>query len=134
MRAVTAHTRRVREDDVGETESVPFFDETRVPVETIAVPNPHAQGLAPDQYEVIAQKVTYRLAQRPGTVIVGVGHCENREQGPVFQCLDAWPGRKRPLVPRLGGRVASDRGCSFGKQTATREDIHKGNSLRSAIR
>jgi transposase len=70
VRAVAAHTRRVREDDVGETESVPFFDETRVPVETIAVPNPHAQGLAPDQYEVIAQKVTYRLAQRPGSYVM----------------------------------------------------------------
>ena len=70
VRAVAAHTRRVREADVGETESVPFFDETRVPVETIAVPNPHAQGLAPDQYEVIAQKVTYRLAQRPGSYVM----------------------------------------------------------------
>jgi hypothetical protein len=36
VRAVAAHTCRVREDDVGEAESVPFFDETRVPVETIA--------------------------------------------------------------------------------------------------
>ena len=70
VRAVAAHTRRVHEDDVGETESVPFFDEARVPVETIAVPNPHAQGLAPDQYEVIAQKVTYRLAQRPGSYVM----------------------------------------------------------------
>jgi transposase len=70
VRTVAAHTRRVHEDDVGETESVPFFDETRVPVETIAVPNPHAQGLAPDQYEVIAEKVTYRLAQRPGSYVM----------------------------------------------------------------
>lgn len=70
VRAVAAHTRRVREDDVGEAESVPFFDETRVPVETIPVPDPHAQGLAPDQYEVIAQKVTYRLAQRPGSYVM----------------------------------------------------------------
>ena len=66
VRAVAAHTRRVHEDDVGETESVPFFDETRVPVETIAVPNPHTQGLDASQYEVIAQKVTYRLAQPRG--------------------------------------------------------------------
>jgi transposase len=70
VRTVTAHTRRVHEDDVGETESVPFFDEARVPVETIAVPNPHAQGLDPDEYEVIAQKVTYRLAQRPGSYVM----------------------------------------------------------------
>jgi transposase len=51
VRAVSAHTRRVHEDDVG-------------------VPNPHAQDLAPDQYEVIAQKVTYRLAQRPGSYVM----------------------------------------------------------------
>jgi transposase len=70
VRAVAAHTRRVRENDVGECESVPFFDETRVPVETIPLPNPHVQGLAPDQYEVIAQKVTYRLAQRPGSYVM----------------------------------------------------------------
>jgi transposase len=70
VRNVAAHTRRIHEDDVGETESVPFFDEARVPVETIAVPNPHTQGLAPNEYEVIAQKVTYRLAQRPGSYVM----------------------------------------------------------------
>lgn len=70
VHTVAAHTRRVREEDVGDAESVPFFDETRVPIETITVPNPHAQGLAPEQYEVIAQKVTYRLAQRPGSYVM----------------------------------------------------------------
>lgn len=44
VRTVAAHTRRVREEDVGEAESVPFFDEKRVPVETIEVSNPQAQG------------------------------------------------------------------------------------------
>ena len=29
-----------------------------VPVQTIAVPNPEAQGVAPEQYEVIGEKVT----------------------------------------------------------------------------
>ena len=70
VRTVAAHTRRVHEDDVGEPESVPFFDETRVPVETITVPNSKAQGLNADQYEVISQKVTYRLAQRPGSYVM----------------------------------------------------------------
>jgi transposase len=70
VRTVAAHTRRMREDDVGEAESVPFFDETRVPVETIRVPNPQARDLAADQYEVISQKVTYRLAQRPGSYVM----------------------------------------------------------------
>jgi len=70
VRTVAAHTRREHREDVGEAESVPFFDKTRVPVETITVPNPQAQGLAADQYEVISQKVTYRLAQRPGSYVV----------------------------------------------------------------
>jgi len=39
-------------------------------VETIAIPNPHTAGLSPDEYEVISQKVTYRLAQRPGSYVV----------------------------------------------------------------
>lgn len=70
VRTVAEHTRRAHRDDVGEAESVPFFDETRVPIETITVPNPDAHGLSPDQYEVISQKVTYRLAQRPGSYVM----------------------------------------------------------------
>jgi transposase len=51
VRTVSEHTRRVQQkDDIGEAQSVPFFDETRVPVETITVPNPYTQGLAADQY------------------------------------------------------------------------------------
>jgi transposase len=70
-RTVSEHTRRVQQkDEIGEADSVPFFDETRVPVETITVPNPHTQGLSPDQYEVISEKVTYRLAQRPGSYVM----------------------------------------------------------------
>ena len=55
------HTRRAKNPEVGEAESVPFFDDSQVPVETIRVPNPLTEGLTPDQYEVISQKVTYRL-------------------------------------------------------------------------
>jgi transposase len=47
-----------------------FFDEGKVPVETIEVPNPALAGLAPEQYEVVGQKVTHRLAQRPGSYVV----------------------------------------------------------------
>jgi hypothetical protein len=67
---VAAHLRHVKPDQVGEAESVPFFDETRVPVQIIRVPNPQAQGLTPDQYEVVTEKVTYRLAQRPGSYVM----------------------------------------------------------------
>ena len=71
-RLVAAHTRREPQKDaaVGETDSVPFFDEARVPVETIELPDPQTQGLSPDDYEVISQKVSYRLAQRPGSYVI----------------------------------------------------------------
>jgi transposase len=68
---VPAHTRRKpRGDFTDETGQAPFFDETRVPVQTIEVPNPEARGLHPEQYEVIGQKVSHRLAQRPGSFVV----------------------------------------------------------------
>jgi transposase len=41
-----------------------------VPVEVIAVPSPEMRGLPPEAYEVIGEKVTYRLAQRPGAYVV----------------------------------------------------------------
>jgi transposase len=41
-----------------------------VPVEVIAVPNPEVAGLTTDDYEVIGEKVTYRLAQRPGAYVI----------------------------------------------------------------
>jgi transposase len=71
-RPVAAHARREQQRDaaVGEADSVPFFDEASVPVETIELPDPQTQGLAPDQYEIISQKVSYRLAQRPGSYVI----------------------------------------------------------------
>jgi transposase len=41
-----------------------------VPVEVVAVPNPEVAGLSPDAYEVMGEKVTYRLAQRPGAYVI----------------------------------------------------------------
>jgi transposase len=68
---VGAHTRRAKRHPVNESaESLPFFDESRVPVETIRLPNPKIAGLEPDQYEVIDEKVSFRLAQRPGSYVV----------------------------------------------------------------
>jgi len=70
-KAVPAHTRRVPQSDMaGDADESKFFDESRVPVQTIAVVNPQIAGLAADQYEVIAEKVTYRLAQKPGSYVV----------------------------------------------------------------
>jgi transposase len=66
-RVVSEHTRTVgKAKDEGE--SLPFFDETRVPVETIEVPIPEA--LACQAYDRIGQKITYRLAQRPAAYVV----------------------------------------------------------------
>lgn len=70
-RRVEAHTRRLatKRPDADE-DSVPFFDESRVPVEVIEVPAPEVAGLAADQFEIIAHKESFRLAQRPGSYVV----------------------------------------------------------------
>jgi transposase len=68
---VPAHTRRKPKSDfTDDGTSAPFFDESKLPVQTIEVPNPEAQALAPEQYEVIGEKVSFRLAQRPGSYVV----------------------------------------------------------------
>ncbi len=70
-RQVAAHTRRpvTKTPDTGD-DSLPFFDDLRVPVEVIELTAPEAEGLAPEQYEVIGHKNSYRLAQRPGSTVV----------------------------------------------------------------
>jgi transposase len=68
---VPAHKRRKpRSDFADDSAALPFFDEARVPVQVIQVPNPEVQGLSPDQYEVIGEKISHRLAQRPGSYVV----------------------------------------------------------------
>ena len=69
---IPAHTRQPRQTDLakGAEDSSLFFDEKRVPVETIAVANPEVEGLAPHEYEVIGEKVSHRLAQRPGSYVI----------------------------------------------------------------
>lgn len=72
-REVAAHTRRQSPREATaetDSESVPFFDDARVPIQTINVAHPEAQSLSADQYEVIGEKVSYRLAQRPGSYVV----------------------------------------------------------------
>ncbi len=68
-KSIPAHTRRVATKDSAEDpgEALKFFDESRVPVQTIILADADVQGLSPDQYEVIGEKITYRLAQRPGS-------------------------------------------------------------------
>ena len=68
---IPAHTRREKaKPEAGDDESKLFFDEQRIPVEIIAVPNPEAAGLAEDAFEVISEKVSFRLAQRPGSYVI----------------------------------------------------------------
>jgi transposase len=67
-KTIRAHTRRLATKDGADTgEAVPFFDESRVPVQTIILAHADVQGLRPEQYEIIGEKITYRLAQRPGS-------------------------------------------------------------------
>jgi transposase len=67
---VAGHERKAKRPGDGADESTLFFDEKRVPVEVIHVSNPDIELLKPDQYEVIGEKVTHRLAQRPGSYVV----------------------------------------------------------------
>ncbi len=70
---IAAHTRRVKARDGADTESgeeLPFFDESKVTVQTIVLMPDTVEGMNPDQYEIIGEKVTYRMAQRPGSVQV----------------------------------------------------------------
>jgi len=67
-KTISAHTRRVTSKDGAESgEELKFFDESKVPVQTIVLVHADVEGLPPEQYEVIGEKVTYRLAQRPGS-------------------------------------------------------------------
>ena len=66
-RVVAEHTRAVSKAK-DEGESLPFFDETRVPIQTIELPVPEA--FANEAYDRIGQKITYRLAQRPAAYVV----------------------------------------------------------------
>lgn len=70
-RQVAAHTRRATtRKPEADADSLPFFDEARVPVEVIELAAPEAEGLALDQFEVIGHKDSFRLAQRPGSYVV----------------------------------------------------------------
>ena len=67
---VGAHTRQAPREKPTEDEAALFFDE-RVPVEIIEVPDaPEIKGLPEDAYEVVGEKVSHRLAQRPGSYVI----------------------------------------------------------------
>lgn len=72
VRPVSGYTRRTAPRDAAadEAESVPFFDESRVPVETIELRATELEGAEAGDFEVIGQKVTHRLAQRAGSYVI----------------------------------------------------------------
>ena len=53
----------------GAAESELRFDDS-VPVQEILLSNPEVKDLPPDAYEVSSEKVTYRLAPRPGAYVI----------------------------------------------------------------
>lgn len=70
-RTIPAHTRRSTRRDTSEGDNgALFFDPAKVPVQTIVLPAPDTEGLSPEQYTVIGEKVSYRLAQRPSSHVV----------------------------------------------------------------
>src|SRR5258708_14265354 len=75
-KSIAAHTRRVaHKDGAADTgEALPFFDETKVPIQTIVLMHADAKDLKSDECEIIGEKVTYRLAQRPGSYVILKDH------------------------------------------------------------
>lgn len=70
LKTVGAHTRRVPLKDAAEADSgeeIPFFDASLCPVQTIVLAPAEIEGLSGEEYEILGEKLTYRLAQRPGT-------------------------------------------------------------------
>ncbi len=65
---VPAHTRGVAKKDGADSgESLKFFDESRVPIRSIHLEHPDTADKSPEQYEIIGEKITYRLIQNPGS-------------------------------------------------------------------
>ena len=69
-RHVAAHTRQPTTKKPETDDSLSFFDDSRVPVEVIELAAPEVAGLAPEDFEIVSYKNSYRLAQRPGSTVV----------------------------------------------------------------
>lgn len=65
---IAAHERenKPKRPTDGADESTLFFDDKKVPIEVIAVPNPETEGLSPEDYDVIGEKVSHRQAAASG--------------------------------------------------------------------
>lgn len=70
-RTVKEHKRKTkRTESTDGDEQKLFFDESVVPIKEIKISNPEIEGLSEDEYEVIGQKVSNRLVQRPGVYFI----------------------------------------------------------------
>jgi transposase len=66
---VRGHARRRQNRPKEQEEPGLRFDDT-VPVETTVASHPEIEGLTADEFEVISEKKTYQLAQRPASYVV----------------------------------------------------------------
>src|SRR5215475_4924577 len=67
---VKAYQRRVRFTGANVADESELRFDSSVPVQEILLNNPEVADLPPDAYEVISEKVTYRLAQRRGAYVI----------------------------------------------------------------
>lgn len=90
---VPAHRRRCPETKAAEEGAEPLRFDPSVPVEEIEVPDPEIEGQNPDDYMVVGEKVTERLAQRPGSYVVlrYRRKVHKRKVDGVFSCPPAPP-------------------------------------------
>lgn len=71
VRTVAAHTRRVAvKPTTEEAGDSGLKSDSTVPLEVIEIDDPRTAELTAEQYEVIGEKATFRLAQRPGSYVV----------------------------------------------------------------
>jgi hypothetical protein len=86
---VAAHHRRKNASNSKPVPEVRF--DPSVPVETIVIANPDVPASALDQYDVVSEKVTCRLAQRSGSFVVlrYVRKVLKRKGDGVFSCPPA---------------------------------------------
>ena len=92
---VKAYQRRLRfaAGEASRDDSDLRFDPS-VPVQEILLTNPEVAALPPEAYEVIGEKVTYRLAQRPGAYVIlkYIRPVIKRKDTEVLACPPASPG------------------------------------------
>lgn len=88
------------------------FDES-VPVEEIALSTPELEGPDAEDYEIIGQKSTYRLAQRPANLVIlkytrpviKAGRKKERQDEPCLLLAHLW-GSGRSVLHLLA--IAGD--------------------------